>query len=177
MNRSTTRSARRRTLAALPAALALLLAACSGGGGGGGGGGGASSCDGKLLFWSWVPNLEQTVQLYEQSHPGIDVQLVKAGQGDEQYTQLRTTLSAGTGAPDVVQMEYKNLPGFVLTDSLVDLTQYGVADLQDKFLPSAWEQVKVGDGVYGVPQDTGPMVMLYRPDVFESLGIPVPTMR
>lgn len=171
MNRSTTRSARRRALAALPAALALLLAACSGGGGGGGE---AANCN-RLLFWSWVPQLEQTVQLYEQAHPGVDVELVNVGQGEDHYTQLRTTMSGGTGVPDVVQMEYKNIPGFVLTDSLVDLTQYGVADLQDRFLPSAWAQVNVVGGVWGVPQDTGPMIMLYRSDIFESLGIPVPT--
>ena len=163
----------RSTLAAASVALAMALSACSGGGDGGGGGG--DTCNGPIKFWTWVPNIQSTIDLYEKSHPGVDIELSNVGQGDEHYTQLRTALSAGTGAPDAVQMEFKNIPGFVLTESLVDLRQYGAADVENRFLPSAWRQVKMGDGIYGIPQDTGPMVMLYRPDVFDSLGIEVPT--
>lgn len=162
----------RSTLAAASVALAMVLSACSGGSGGGGDG---ETCDGPLAFWTWVPNIQSTVDLYERSHPGTDIEVSNVGQGDEHYTQLRTVLSAGTGAPDAVQMEFKNIPAFVLTDSLVDLTQYGAADVEDRFLPSAWRQVKMGDGIYGIPQDTGPMIMLYRPDILDGLGIPVPT--
>ncbi|MHA6620460.1 ABC transporter substrate-binding protein [Pseudonocardia sp. DLS-67] len=162
----------RSTLAAASVALAMALSACSSGGGGGGDG---ETCDGPLTFWTWVPNIQSTVDLYEQSHPGVDVEVSNVGQGDEHYTQLRTVFSAGTGAPDAVQMEFKNIPAFVLTDSLVDLTQYGAADVEDRFLPSAWRQVKMGDGIYGIPQDTGPMIMLYRPDILDGLGIPLPT--
>jgi multiple sugar transport system substrate-binding protein len=166
----------RRTLAAASVALAVALSACSGGsGGGGGGGGGGDTCNGPLKFWTWVPHIQSTVDLYEQSHPGVKVEVSNVGQGAEHYTQLRTALSAGTGAPDAVQMEFKNIPAFVLTESLVDLTQFGAADLESKFLPSAWRQVKVGDGIYGIPQDTGPMIMLYRPDILEGLGVQVPT--
>jgi len=164
----------RSTLAAASVALAMALSACSGGGGGAAAGGG-EACDGPLAFWTWVPNIQSAVDLYEQSHPGVDVQVTNVGQGDEHYTQLRTVLSAGTGAPDAVQMEFKNIPAFTLTDSLVDLTQYGAADVASRFLPSAWQQVKFGDGIYGIPQDTGPMIMLYRKDVFDSLGISPPT--
>jgi multiple sugar transport system substrate-binding protein len=153
----------------------MALSACSGGGGDGGGGGGGETCDGPLAFWTWVPNIQSAVDLYEQTHPGTDIEVTNVGQGDEHYTQLRTVLTAGTGAPDAVQMEFKNITGFVLTDSLVDLSQYGAADLEDRFLPSAWRQVQVGEGIYGIPQDTGPMIMLYRQDIFDSLGIPIPT--
>jgi multiple sugar transport system substrate-binding protein len=167
----------RSTIAAASVALAMALSACSGGGGGEGGGGGAGgdTCDGPLAFWTWVPNIQSAVDLYEQTHPGTDIEVTNVGQGDEHYTQLRTVLTAGTGAPDAVQMEFKNIPGFALTDSLVDLSEYGAADLENQFLPSAWRQVQFGEGIYGIPQDTGPMVMIYRPDIFESLGIPIPT--
>jgi multiple sugar transport system substrate-binding protein len=165
----------RSTLAAASVALAMALSACSGGAGGGGGGGGGSTCDGPLTFWTWVPNIQSAVDLYEQTHPGTDVEVVNVGQGDEHYTQLRTVLTAGSGAPDAVQMEFKNIPGFVLTESLVDLREHGAAELENQFLPSAWRQVLVGEGIYGIPQDTGPMIMLYRKDIFDGLGIPVPT--
>src|SRR5690606_3744956 len=35
--------------------------------------------------------------------------------------------------------------------------------------------VKSGDAVYAVPVDGGPMGMLYREDIFEEYGVPVPT--
>jgi multiple sugar transport system substrate-binding protein len=164
----------RSTIAAASVALAMALSACSGGEGGGGGAGG-ETCDGPLAFWTWVPNIQSAVDLYEQTHPGTDIEVTNVGQGDEHYTQLRTVLTAGTGAPDAVQMEFKNIPGFALTDSLVDLSEHGAGELENQFLPSAWRQVQFGEGIYGIPQDTGPMVMIYRPDIFEGLGIPIPT--
>lgn len=181
MNRSTNWSRRRRLLAGVPIAVALLLSGCSGDSPDTGAGAPGVDpeqpveCEGGLTFWTWVPNIEDTVALFEEEYPDVDVEVVNAGQGADHYTQLRTTLTAGTGAPDVAQMEYKNLPGFVLTDSLVDLSEYGAADTEDRFLPSAWDQVTVGEGVYGIPQDTGPMIMMYRPDIFEELGLEVPT--
>lgn len=185
MNRSASRSLRRlRALACVPVVFALALSACSDEpdagaepdvDAGAAADPAALECEGGLTFWTWVPNIEETIALFEEEYPDIPIELVNAGQGADHYTQLRTTLTAGTGAPDVAQMEYKNLPGFVLTDSLVDLSEYGAAELEDRFVPSAWDQVTVGEGVYGIPQDTGPMIMLYRPDVFEELGLEVPT--
>ena len=37
--------------------------------------------------------------------------------------------------------------------------------------------VTVGDGVFGVPQDIGPMIFVYRADLFEPCGLTPPTTR
>ncbi len=154
----------------MAAALIALLAAC----GGGTGGTTTSSGPVTLTFWSWVPNLQQEVNLFEKSHPNIKVKLVNAGQGTPEYTKLRTALKAGSGAPDVVQIEFQYLPTFELTGKLVDLSQYGANSIKDDYVPWTWAQVSQGSKVYAIPQDSGPMALLYREDIFSQYHLAVP---
>src|SRR5262249_30114579 len=78
-------------------------------------------------------------------------------------------------APDVVQIEFQYIPTFTITDSLLDLRPYGASALRDKFVDWTWGQVSGPNGeVWAVPQDTGPMGMLYREDIFARYGITVP---
>jgi multiple sugar transport system substrate-binding protein len=128
-----------------------------------------------LTFWTWVPNIQTEVNLFQKSHPGITVHVVNAGQGAPEYTKLRTALKAGSGAPDVVQIEFQYLPTFELTGKLVDLSRYGAGSLKDKFVPWTWSQVSQGSKVYAIPQDSGPMGLLYRKDIFDKYHLAVPT--
>jgi len=91
-----------------------------------------------------------------------------------QYTQLQNAIKAGTGAPDVAQIEYFALPQFALPGSLVDLSQYGLRDYEKDYTASTWAQVNVGSGLYGLPQDSGPMALFYNKQVFDQYGIAVP---
>ncbi|MBT2225108.1 ABC transporter substrate-binding protein [Nonomuraea sp. NEAU-A123] len=129
----------------------------------------------ELTFWTWVPQIEKEVALFQKKYPAIKVKVVNAGQGEPQYTKLRTALKAGSGAPDVVQIEFQYIPTFTITGSLLDLRPYGAAALKDKFVDWTWSQV-TGDGgeVWAIPQDSGPMGMLYRKDIFDKHGIAVP---
>src|SRR5918912_1353468 len=93
------RSRRRFIVAAAATAVtSLTLAAC---GGGGGGGGGSTSSPAQsvsqadidkamttpttLTFWTWVPNINQEVALFEKKYPAIKVNVVNAGQGADAY--------------------------------------------------------------------------------------------
>ncbi len=128
-----------------------------------------------LTFWTWVPHLDKVVRLFEQTHPGITVNVVNAGQGTPELTKLRIAFKAGSGAPDVVQLPDPNIPEFVLSGKLVDLSQYGATSVKNQFLPASWAQVSVGPKVYAIPQDTGPMALLYRKDIFDKYHLAVPT--
>ncbi|MDQ0753557.1 multiple sugar transport system substrate-binding protein [Streptomyces africanus] len=129
----------------------------------------------RLTFWTWAQNIDQEIALFEKKYPAIKVKVVNAGQGVAQYTKLRTALKAGTGAPDVAHIEYQEIPTFTLTNSLLDLSPYGASALKDKFVDWTWVQVSGPAGqVWAIPQDTGPMGMLYRKDIFDKHGIQVP---
>lgn len=189
MSRETMTWRRKATgLTAGMAVAALALTACSGGGGGDDAGvttAAVSQADidkametpTKLTFWTWVPDIENEVALFEKAYPAIDVEVVNVGQGADHYKKLRSALQAGKGAPDVAQLEFQHVQSFALGDNLLDLTPYIPADASDNFVPWVWEQVKSTDGskVWSIPQDSGPMGQLYREDILQAHGIEVPT--
>jgi multiple sugar transport system substrate-binding protein len=128
----------------------------------------------ELTFWTWVPQIEKEVALFEKKYPAIKVNVVNAGRAAH-YTKLRTALKAGTGAPDVAQMEFQYIPTFSITKSLVDLRPYGAQAQMTKFVDWTVAQVTGAHGeIWAYPQDTGPMGMLYRKDLFDKYGIAAP---
>ncbi|MET7451626.1 extracellular solute-binding protein [Streptomyces sp. NPDC005574] len=178
---------RRGFLAATGAlTLASTLSACGGGDGSGGAARSAKAVSQadidkamktptELTFWTWVPNIDKEVALFQKKYPAIKVKVVNAGQGVAHYTKLRTALKAGSGAPDAVQIEYQAIPTFTITNSLLDLSPYGAAALKETFVDWTWGQVSGPNGeIWAIPQDTGPMGMLYRKDIFDKHGIEVP---
>jgi multiple sugar transport system substrate-binding protein len=174
-------SFRTRLLAGVPAvALALTAAACSSGSSSsssdsGGSIDGALDKATTLTYWSWTPGIEKTVALFEQKYPKIKVNVVNAGQSAAEYTKLQTAIKSGSGGPDVAQIEYFALPEFALNKQVVDLSKWGANDWKSLFTASAWNQVSTNGGVYGVPEDTGPLTMFYRTDIFKNLGLTPPT--
>jgi multiple sugar transport system substrate-binding protein len=87
---------------------------------------------------------------------------------------VRTAVQAGTGAPDVVQLEYQFITSFAVTGELLDITPYGAADLADEYVPWVWNQVVAGDQVLAIPQDSGPLGNLYREDILTAAGVTEP---
>src|ERR1700722_9374179 len=173
--RSTSRKARSRgkfLLAAGTAAGLFALAAC----------GGSSPAQNQasggkvtLTFWSWVPGISHSVNLWNKSHPDIHVNLNEVTSGAAgSYAKMFSALQAGN-APDLGQIEYATLPNFEHVGGVDDLSKYGASSVQADFVPWTWSQVTQGSGVYAIPQDTGPMGLFYRADLFKKYGLTVPT--
>lgn len=130
----------------------------------------------ELNYWAWAPNLDKVVDIWNKSHPNIHVTVNKQDGGDPAVTKLLTAIKAGSGAPDLMQAEYQKIPTLVSADALADLSKEGAGDLKSHFPSGVWNSVTLGsDAVYAIPQDTGPMLFFYRADVFDKLGLKVPT--
>jgi len=128
-----------------------------------------------LTMWAWVPGIEKEVALFEKAHPNIQVKVVNVGQGPAEYPKLRTALKSGQGAPDVAQIEFQFIPSFVITGSLLDLSAFfPVAEFKRSYPEWVARQVVIDGHIWAIPQDTGPMGMLYRRDLLEQAGIPPP---
>ncbi|MEO6084165.1 MAG: sugar ABC transporter substrate-binding protein [Umezawaea sp.] len=134
----------------------------------------ALAAGGTLTYWSWTPSAKDQVAAFEKEFPKVKVNYVNAGTGNDHYTKLQNAIKAGSGAPDVAQIEYQALPQFALTDSLVNLDQFGFGGFEKDYTPSTWSSVKVNNGIYGLPQDSGPMALFYNKEVFAANGIAVP---
>jgi multiple sugar transport system substrate-binding protein len=126
-----------------------------------------------ITFWSWLPDVKNEIALFEKKYPAIKVNYQNAGQGAPEYTKLRTVIKAGSGQPDVAQVEYQYIPSFQA--DLANLDTYGAKTIANEFTPSVLKQVSANGGIYGIPQDIGPMGNLYRSDIFKSAGITPPT--
>ncbi|WP_203832384.1 extracellular solute-binding protein, partial [Catellatospora citrea] len=125
--------------------------------------------------WAWEPTLKQVVTAFEAKYPKVKVNLVNAGTGNDQYTALQNAVAAGSGVPDVAQIEYFALPQFALGKSLTDLTAFGADSLDGTFTPGPRSSVKTGGGTFGLPMDSGPMALFYNKEVFDKHQIEVPT--
>lgn len=176
---------KKRSAAALGVGLvaaALVMTGCSSNGGASTSSGSAKSISSSQItkamdtpttvtVWTWVPGLDDEVAAFEKKYPKIKVNIVNAGQGGTEYTKLEAAIQAGKGAPDVVQLEYAELPSILVSGSLLDLTSYGANDIKSKFTDGAWANVSSNGGVWGVPQDQGPMTFMYRSDILSKAGI------
>jgi multiple sugar transport system substrate-binding protein len=166
--------------------VSLITTACGSPGDGGGSGAApatssaatdleaALNAGGSITVWAWEPTLKQVVADFQAKYPKVKVNLVNAGTGNDQYTALQNAIKAGSGVPDVAQVEYYALPQFALGKSVTDLTSFGADKLEGTFTPGPWSSVHSGTGIYGLPMDSGPMALFYNKDVFDKHKIEVP---
>ena len=98
----------------------------------------------------------------------VDLSLVDTGQ-----TLIKATIS-GKG-PDVALNIGSDTPiNLAIRGALVDLKNYNVQELSDRFHQSAWTPFMYKDSIYAIPETQVFNVMFYRKDVFDLLEIEPP---
>ncbi|RNG28848.1 extracellular solute-binding protein [Streptomyces botrytidirepellens] len=126
-----------------------------------------------LTFWTWVP-MQKTVDLWNRTHPDVQVRMQTIPQNVQGgYQKMYAALAAGN-PPDLAQVEYHELPAFMLVNGLTDLSAYGADALRGRYAPWQWEQGVFGGRVHTIPQASGPMGLFYRRDLFGKFGIETP---
>ncbi|WFR67158.1 extracellular solute-binding protein [Curtobacterium flaccumfaciens] len=157
---------------AAAAAVALVLTGCSAG---------SSAGDGQskdALTWAmWISGKEdkaawQKVADTVQTDDDVDV-TIQGSPFNDYWTKLRTQLSTGT-APCIVSIQSLRAANY--TDVLVpidDLAKKADLDLGE-YDQTALDGMKVDGELYGLPYDTGPMLMFYNKDLFEKAGVADP---
>ncbi|MFF1528525.1 ABC transporter substrate-binding protein [Cellulomonas sp. NPDC058312] len=170
-----TTTPRRRLWSGVAAAgaLALALTACSSGGSDDAASGSTDS--GKLTVWSWDNTVEPIAEAYMAEHPDVEIDVVNAGTNTDEYTALQNAVAAGSGIPDLAQIEYYAIPQFAIGESLADISGLGASDLDGTYSTGPWNAVQQGEGIYGLPMDSGPMALFFNTTVFEKYGVQVPT--
>lgn len=126
-----------------------------------------------LTLWWWNPGGPKLIKAFEKQYPTLRLK-IPAMSSATLPTKLTTTLAAGTGAPDVAQIEYNELPGYLATHKLLNIAPY-VSSVRSQFPAWVWGQVSQGSKVYALPGDIDPMGLIYRPQVLKKYDLPVPT--
>lgn len=125
----------------------------------------------SLTVWTWDSTLPRTIEGFEKENPNITVKAVNAGTNKDEYTALDNALAAGSGAPDLVQIEYYALPQYALSGNVKNIADLGASDYKDFYTPGTWSSVNIKDGVYALPIDSGPMAFFYNKEVFDKAGV------
>lgn len=153
-------------------ALSFTLAACNEDGAAGSGDGNE---DVTLNFWSFgATNYEELAKEYEAENPNVTIN-VKVSETAEHHDALFTSLSAGSGAPDIAMLEVDQFDRFKEAQgSFENLYELGAEDVQGEYLDWKWDAGAnpEGDFLFGLPTDIGPKALYYRSDVFEEAGLP-----
>ncbi|MGO2052441.1 ABC transporter substrate-binding protein [Glutamicibacter sp. 287] len=128
----------------------------------------------RLTYWSWLKDIQRVADAFNAMHPNIHVEAVWIPSGNQGgYPKLYSALAAG-GGPDLAQIEFRTLPEFMLVNGVVDLAAYGAQQYAHRYDPSLWGQVSFPNGIFGMPQDSGPMAMFYQPETLDKVGAVAP---
>ncbi|HTW07457.1 MAG TPA: hypothetical protein VME46_08105 [Acidimicrobiales bacterium] len=127
----------------------------------------------NLTWWTWTTNPGKVIANFEKAYPSIKVAMPPDyGSGGTFYSKLTTAMIGGTG-PCVTQVELDHLPQFLAEHDLLPITQY-VSSYRKDFPAWVWSQVSQNGQVYAMPEDIGPMALMYQPSVLEKYKLPVP---
>lgn len=135
----------------------------------------ASTSGGTTIeYWAWVEGSDAAAELWNSTHDNVKVNFTRSTAGTEHYNKVKAAVAAGAGGPDVAQVEFQLLTSLVVGGAIQPITQQA-ASAQSQFIDWTWQQVSLGGDVYAIPQDIGPMGMLYNKELLEQFEIAVPT--
>jgi multiple sugar transport system substrate-binding protein len=123
------------------------------------------------------PSVDEVVRAalptWQKKHPNVQVKVVSREFADH-HTAMTTALSASSGLPDVMTIEYGYLGRFAQSGGLEDLAQppYAVRQHQARLVAYAWAQAQHDSfGQIALPTDIGPGAMFYRVDTLQKAGV------
>jgi multiple sugar transport system substrate-binding protein len=164
----------RRIIAGLAAAVAaaLVLTGCSSGSTGSGG-----QTKDSLTWSMWIAGKEdkaawQKVADTVKSEDGITL-TIQGAPFENYFTKLSAQLSGGS-AQCVVSMQSLRAANY--TSSLLSLDDLAKKDGLNlsEYDSTALDGMKVDGKLYGLPYDTGPILMFYNKDLFKQAGVAEP---
>ncbi|MEU0075667.1 extracellular solute-binding protein [Streptomyces sp. NPDC006332] len=128
----------------------------------------------RVTFWSALRGSQEVVDAFNKTHSSVQVDFQQIPSGTQGgYAKLSNAARAGN-APDVATIEYPQIPGFAIDGVARDITDLVSDTLRLKLLPQALGLTTFQGRVFSVPLDVEPMVMHYRPDLFDRFGLQVP---
>ena len=96
----------------------------------------------------------------------VDVEVVLGGSGDGDVAQkLRLALAAGQDVPDLIRLNYTQLPEFVEAGVLEPIGAY-VEPYEDDIIEAAKGVMQYKGEYYAFPREIKPKVWFYRADIF-----------
>jgi len=136
----------------------------------------SASLRGEITVWSWdiaAKALEALVPGFNKLYPNVKVKVVDLGNEQVFDRGLAGCAAGGVDLPDVYSVENNEAEVFWnrFPNCFTDLTSLGAAQLRKDFPEFKWTELTMGNRIYGIPWDSGPVVMFYRRDLYQQAGI------
>jgi ABC-type glycerol-3-phosphate transport system substrate-binding protein len=130
----------------------------------------------KLTMWTYTGDelfLADMFKLYQESNPNTTMEIVKLD-GADQDQKITTALVAGSGLPDVADIEQGRFRKFVYSPGILDLTPYKTAAHKDEMPKWCWEAGLSPDQsqILFLYYSVGVAVIHYRRSLFKAAGLP-----
>jgi len=135
----------------------------------------------KLQYLTWgadpdeIEICQTLIREFESEHPGVIVEHITVP-GASYYAKLLTMI-ASTTPPDVVYMQPSNFPEFAARGGMLSLDPFVSNDpsiqLSD-FYPQMLDAYRWEGKLYGLPCDSGAIVLFYNKDLFDAQNLPYP---
>jgi cellobiose transport system substrate-binding protein len=127
----------------------------------------------ELVFWEFGnTGYDKLIEEYVEENPNVTINLQNSDMNDL-HDNLFTSISAGTGAPDITMIEEAQIERYRNAEhAFTNLYDLGAEEVSENYLDWVWQNGENADGdfLFGLPTDIGPTVMFYRTDVFEEAG-------
>ncbi|WP_042419870.1 extracellular solute-binding protein [Streptacidiphilus anmyonensis] len=166
----------RRGIAAAVLATAIAVSASACGSSGGTASGSSASGPVTITWWDTsdatneAPTYKDLVAQFEQANPSIKVNYVSVPFADAQ-TKFTTAATAGKGAPDVLRSDVGWVAGFAQAGLLAPLDGTPAAAQKSSFEPQLIQQATYQGKLYGMPEVTDTLALMYNKSLFTKAGI------
>lgn len=143
----------------------------------------AEAYEGPLEWWhlGYTPGgetptsqlVDDAVEAYEASHPGIDITVTGIPFSDEGLAQLDTSLATDEG-PDIFRIASDRLPNYGEQGVLSPIDDYLTEEDQADILPNLLEGVEFNGEHLAWPQWVPPVGFYLNNALFEAAGVEIP---
>jgi ABC-type glycerol-3-phosphate transport system substrate-binding protein len=129
----------------------------------------------KMMVFPATENYEAINDKFLSANPEIDakvdIEVELGGSGDGDVAQkLRLALASGQDLPDIIRLNYTQLPEFAEAGVLEPLGNYIIA-YEDDIIDAAKSVMQYNGEYLAFPREIKPKVWFYRADIFEECGI------
>ncbi|MBW7882037.1 MAG: sugar ABC transporter substrate-binding protein [Caldilineaceae bacterium] len=120
-------------------------------------------------------NTAKAVEIFEQAHPNIDVEIVGIPWTSEGDTKLETALAAGTDI-NIFRVTSPNLPRYAKQGILSEITPYLTDEDKADFYESAFQVATVDGKVWAWPLWVTAISVFANTEIFAERGVELPSM-
>lgn len=134
-----------------------------------------SSLSGSITIWSYgikAKALKDTAVSFKEKHPDVTVNIVEL-HSSELKEKFLNGVASNSNLPDIVNIDEESLPYLLqnYSDSFQVLSDESTIPQKDRFLKKYVSSATVKNKLYALPYDTEPILVYYRKDIFNSLGV------